>query len=141
MLIIWAGCRRAGSLAVPLRSGQRWHLSSTTAPRPRVPILRGPPSTFTFTYFPVLSPRARDPVSEYLHSCRPPRSSPPAANPATSSSPPPRARSCPAAPAASRSALPLSRGLRHYTPRRPHRGFPVPSSSRPLRAPSPALAS
>ena len=60
-----------------------------------------------------------------------------AANPATSSSPPARARSCLAAPAATSSAFPLSQGSRHYPLGCLPSSFPVPSSSRPSEPPSP----
>ncbi|XP_025861214.2 voltage-gated potassium channel subunit beta-3 [Vulpes vulpes] len=136
-MLIWAGCRRCWETSGPAAvwtevASLFYHRSSSPGPYP--------PRTALDLHLHLFSrppPRARDPVSEYLHSCRPPRSSPPAANPATSSSPPPRARSCPAAPAASRSALPLSRGLRHYTPRRPTGASRFPAPPAPLEPPPP----
>nr|XP_034797385.2 voltage-gated potassium channel subunit beta-3 isoform X5 [Pan paniscus] len=132
---------RLGAQRVPQRFALKWHLSP--APLPPGSLSSETftsSSTFTLIHFPLLILAPVSPVTEYLHSWRPARFFPPAANLATSSSPPPRARSCLAAPAAASSAFPLCRGSPHYAPRRQPSGFPAPPS-RPLGAPSPALAS
>lgn len=134
MLMIWARCRRcwepSGPAAVwaEVASFFHYHPSSLgpCPPRNALDLYLHP--------FPPPPPRARDPVSEHLHSCRPPRFVPPAANPATSSSPPPRARSCLAAPAAACSAFPLS-GLAPLHPPPSAPGLPCSQLLPPPRSP------
>lgn len=83
---------RLGAQRVPQRFALKWHLSPAPLPPGSLSSeIFTSSSTFTLVHFPLLLLAPVSRVTEYLHSWRPPRFFPPAANLATSSSPPPRA--------------------------------------------------